>query len=104
MRVSVILGHPDPKSFNHALAGTAVATLRELGHEVRFHDLQAEGFDPVLPAAEAARDAALPPLVARHCREIREADGLVLVHQLVGPAACGAQGLGGPGAAARRGL
>ena len=80
MRVSVILGHPDPKSFNHALAGTAVATLRELGHEVRFHDLQAEGFDPVLPAAEAARDAALPPLVARHCREIREADGLVLVH------------------------
>lgn len=80
MRVSVILGHPDPGSFNHALAKTAVSTLRELGIEVRFHDLQAEGFDPVLPAAEIARDAALPPLIARHCAELREADGLVIIH------------------------
>lgn len=80
MRVSVILGHPDPKSFNHALAKTAVDTLRGMGVEVSFHDLQAEGFDPVLPAAEAARDAALPPLVALHCQEICQADGLVIIH------------------------
>lgn len=80
MRVSIILGHPDPKSLNHALARTAEKTLLDLGAEVRFHDLQAEGFDPVLPAGEAARDAVLPPLVARHCEEIRQADGLVLVH------------------------
>ncbi|MDQ7833760.1 MAG: NAD(P)H-dependent oxidoreductase [Humidesulfovibrio sp.] len=80
MRVSVILGHPDPKSLNHAIAAAAVNTLRELGHEVRFHDLQAEGFDPVLPAGEAARDAELPPLVALHCAEIAEADGLILMH------------------------
>lgn len=80
MRVSVILGHPDPSSLNHAIARTCVDTLRGMGHEERFHDLQAEGFDPVLPAAETARDAKLPPLVARHCTEIAEADGLVLVH------------------------
>jgi putative NADPH-quinone reductase len=80
VRVSVILGHPDPSSLNHAIARTCVDTLRGMGHEVRFHDLQAEGFDPVLPAAETARDAKLPPLVARHCAEIAEADGLVLVH------------------------
>jgi NAD(P)H dehydrogenase (quinone) len=80
VRVSVILGHPDPKSFNHAMARTAEAALCDLGIEVRFHDLQAEGFDPVLPAAELARNAALPPLIARHCAEIAEADGLVLVH------------------------
>jgi len=80
LRVSVILGHPDPKSLNHAIAAAAVNTLRELGHEVRFHDLQAEGFDPVLPAGEAARDAELPPLVALHCAEIAEAEGLILVH------------------------
>jgi putative NADPH-quinone reductase len=80
VRVSVILGHPDPNSFNHAIAQAAVDTLRGLGIEVCFHDLQAEGFDPVLPAAEIARDAALPPLVAQHCAEIAEADGLVIVH------------------------
>lgn len=80
MRVSIILGHPGPNSFNHALARTAEAALRDLGVEVRFHDLQAEGFDPVLPAAEIARDAALPPLIARHCAELREADGLVIIH------------------------
>lgn len=80
MRVSVILGHPDPKSFNHAMATTAVDTLQSLGIEVRFHDLQAEGFDPVLPAAEIGRNAVLPPLVALHCEEIKEADGLVIIH------------------------
>lgn len=80
MIVSLILGHPDPKSFNHAIAAAAAQTLADLGCEVRLHDLCAEGFDPVLPAAEAARGAVLPPLVDRHCREIQEADGLVLVH------------------------
>lgn len=80
MIVSIILGHPDPNSFNHAIAATAAKTLEELGCEVRLHDLCAEGFDPVLPAAEIARGAVLPPLVDLHCREIREADGLVLVH------------------------
>lgn len=80
MIVSIILGHPDPKSFNHAIAATAAQTLAGLGYEVRLHDLCAEGFDPVLPAAEIARGAVLPPLVERHCKEIREAEGLVLVH------------------------
>lgn len=80
MIVSIILGHPDPKSFNHAIAAMAAQTLAGLGCEVRLHDLCAEGFDPVLPAAESARGSVLPPLVERHCAEIREADGLVLVH------------------------
>ena len=80
MRVSVILGHPDPASLNHAIAHAIEDALIELGCDVRFHDLCAEGFDPALPAAEIARDAPLPPLVARHCAEIREAGGLVIVH------------------------
>jgi len=78
--VSIILGHPDPNSFNHAIATTAAQTLTAMGCKVRLHDLCAEGFDPVLPAAEIARGAVLPPLVERHCREIREAEGLILVH------------------------
>ena len=80
MNISLILGHPAPASFNHALAAAVTDTLQSAGHTVWFHDLVAEGFDPIMPAAEAARDAVLPPLVARHVEEIGAADGVVIVH------------------------
>jgi len=80
MNISLILAHPDPGSFNHAIAQTAEAALRANGHQVRLRDLCAEGFDPVMPAAEFARDAKLGPAVAQHCREIAEADGIIIVH------------------------
>ena len=80
MRTLVILAHPTPGSLNHAIAETAAETLRGLGHEVVFHDLCAEGFEPLLPGPEIARGASLPPLVARHCDELAEADGIVIVH------------------------
>lgn len=80
MKISIILGHPRPGSFNHALAEAAAAAAREQDHDVRFHDLQAEGFDPVLPAGEEPKGAALPALIAQHCREIAEAGGIVVVH------------------------
>ena len=80
MKVSVILAHPGPGSFNHAIAATVVKTLAENGYTVAFHDLYAEHFDPVLPYAEIPRDAPLDPGVARHCSEIATADGIVIVH------------------------
>ena len=80
MKISVILGHPDDKRFSHAMAEAAVAELKQNGHQVHFHDLYAEGFDPVLPAAEIAEEAVLPEEVARHCREISGADGIVILH------------------------
>jgi putative NADPH-quinone reductase len=80
MQISLILAHPRKGSFNHAIADTAAATLREAGHTVTVHDLYHEKFDPLLPYPEIARDAELPPLVAEHCREITAADGIVIVH------------------------
>ncbi len=80
MKISIILGHPRPGSFNHALAETAASTARAAGHDVRLHDLQAEGFDPTLPPGEEPEGAPLPPAVELHCREIAEADGIVIVH------------------------
>ena len=80
MNISLILAHPSPESFNHALAAAAAEELEAAGHEVCFHDLQAEGFDPVLGAAEIPRGASLPPGVARHCEELRQAEGIVIVH------------------------
>ena len=80
MKVSVILAHPRPGSFNHAIALTVVETLRSSGHSVAFHDLYAEKFDPILLTEEISRNSSLPPLVAQHCKEIAAADGIVFVH------------------------
>jgi putative NADPH-quinone reductase len=80
MRISIIVAHPNPGSFNHAIATTAVGTLRKNGHAAAFHDLYQEQFPPLLSVAELGKDAKLDPLVARHCSEIAAADGIIIVH------------------------
>ncbi|HOK76308.1 MAG TPA: NAD(P)H-dependent oxidoreductase [Verrucomicrobiota bacterium] len=80
MNVSIILAHPSPGSFNHAIAAIARARLMALGCNVWWHDLYAEGFDPCLPASEIPREAPLPHNIARHIEEITTADGIVIVH------------------------
>jgi NAD(P)H dehydrogenase (quinone) len=80
MQASIVLAHPDNKSFNHAIAQTAAAALRDNGHRVTFHDLYAERFDPILPGGEIPKDAPLPEDVAWHCAEISRADGIIIVH------------------------
>jgi len=44
----VVIAHPNPGSFNHAIADSAAAGYEAAGFEVRRHDLYAEGFDPLL--------------------------------------------------------
>ena len=80
MKISVILAHPHEGSFNHAIARTVVEQLGENGHSTFFHDLYAEDFDPLLPAAEIPKDAVLPAAVQGHCEEIRQAEGIVIIH------------------------
>jgi NAD(P)H dehydrogenase (quinone) len=80
MKVSVILAHSCEASFNHAIAEAVVRTLRAGGHTVRYHDLYAEGFDPIATCAEIPMGALLDPVIQRHCDEIAEADGIVIVH------------------------
>lgn len=81
MNVSVILGHPKPGSFNHAIADTVRATLEQAGHTVFLHDLYAEGFDPVLPADEDKKDESeLPTEIRAYLDELKTIQGLVFVH------------------------
>jgi NAD(P)H dehydrogenase (quinone) len=80
MNVLVIVGHPNTASFNRGIADTVVSTLRSSGHHVMFHDLYEEGFDPILPKAEFPSKALLDPVLEQHCRELSEADGIVIVH------------------------
>jgi putative NADPH-quinone reductase len=80
MRISLILAHPDPKSFNHAIAQTAVKAIKANGHRVFFHDLSQENFDPLLNSEEIAQNSTLPAAIKKHCDEIAAADGIVIVH------------------------
>jgi NAD(P)H dehydrogenase (quinone) len=80
MFISLILAHPDPGSFNHAIAKTAVETIKSNGHKVFFHDLYQEKFDPLLHVTEIAEDAQLPAKIKKHCAEIAAVDGIVIVH------------------------
>jgi NAD(P)H dehydrogenase (quinone) len=80
MKISVILAHPDEGSFNHAIAEAAKENLNSNGNEVAFHDLYKEKFPAILPAGEIQRGARLPRIISQHCKEIEEAEGIIIVH------------------------
>jgi NAD(P)H dehydrogenase (quinone) len=80
VRMSVILAHPDPKSFNHAIARTVVEQLERNGHGVFLHDLYGENFDPLLTDKEILKDVLLPTVIRNHCEEIGHAEGIVIIH------------------------
>lgn len=86
-RALVVVAHPRPGSFTHALAEAVADGFAAAGLAVDAHDLYAEGFDPLLTAAEA--DTTRPPaghladgddLVLRHRSELASADVLAVVH------------------------
>ncbi len=80
MKIVVILGHPQKGSFNHAIAEMAVDTLRSEGHEIIYHDLYEEGFEPVVTSEEIPKGARLDAVIEKHCRHIADADGIIIVH------------------------
>ena len=80
MQVSVILAHPNPQSFNHTIAETVLAELNQNGHQTAFHNLYAEQFDPILKTGEIFKDSGLSMELESHCREIYNADGIVIIH------------------------
>jgi NAD(P)H dehydrogenase (quinone) len=80
MNVLVVVAHPNVQSFNRAIAESTVLTLQRNGHNVQFHDLYEERFDPILQDEEIARDAFLQTAIERHCSEVASAEGFVIVH------------------------
>ena len=80
MRVLVILAHPRSNSFNHAIGEAAVHVLEAEGHQVAFHDLYAEGFDPILGWKEIPKGLQIDGTIAMHCRDLVEAEGIIVVH------------------------
>jgi putative NADPH-quinone reductase len=80
MEISVILAHPYPESFNHAIYQTVLETLKKNGHQIRAHNLYEEGFNPLLEGSELATGETSDPLVLQHRQEIKKAQGIVIIH------------------------
>jgi NAD(P)H dehydrogenase (quinone) len=80
MKITLIIAHPDPESFNHAIAKKAYDILGQLGHEVYYHDLYLEKFDPVIPAKEIPKNGECDKVIEEHCRELIQSDGIIIVH------------------------
>ena len=83
MRILLVLAHPQPESFAHAVQERARAGLQRAGHEVRLLDLYGIGFDPVMSEADR-RDYHTPGLnevrVADQLAHLRWAEGLIFVY------------------------
>ena len=80
MKASVILAHPYPHSFNHAIYETVVQVFNENHVKVYAHDLYEEGFNPVLTKKELGSDQSDDILVNQYAKELVDSDFLVFIH------------------------
>ena len=96
MQALIVHAHPEPASFNAALTGAAVETLRSAGHMVTVSDLYADGFNAIAgrhdftttadPArfhyqseqAHAAMHGGFTAEIQREQARVRHADLLIL--------------------------
>jgi putative NADPH-quinone reductase len=83
MRALVIYCHPRPTSFNAAVRDLVLAKLKAAGAEIRFHDLYAQGFQPILTGPEWDGYLACPDNcgpVQAEVRDLRWADTLIFIY------------------------
>ena len=84
MQVLVVISHPNPGSFSHAVAAAFEAGAVDAGHSVELADLHAEGFDPRWSAADVAMDEGgpVPGDVLTEQARLERADAVCLVFPL----------------------
>jgi NAD(P)H dehydrogenase (quinone) len=84
MRVVVVVAHPDPNSFSHAITSTASAALSDSGHEVTLLDLYAEEFRAAMSRDERVAYHSdrpiLDPVVERHAGVVKQAEALIFIY------------------------
>lgn len=82
MKVLVIIAHPDPHSFNHAIAATCLDRLFYNHYEIVFHDLYLENFQPILNKDEIPKDGIIEDfeLTERHINDLKTSDAIIVIH------------------------
>ena len=94
--ILIVVAHPEPKSFNHAMANAAAQALKQAGHSVAISDLCGEGFRADIgrhdmtsvadgdrfhiqaEQTQATRQNAFAPDIAREQARVAEADNIIL--------------------------
>ncbi|MGL5273565.1 MAG: NAD(P)H-dependent oxidoreductase [Phocaeicola sp.] len=80
MNSLIILAHPAKDSFNHAIADACIETLKLLNHNVIYHDLYEEHFDPILDASEISEKNNVKEDIKQYCEELINADNIIFIH------------------------
>jgi putative NADPH-quinone reductase len=80
MNALLVIGHPAPGSFSHAMADAAQEILVAGGYPCLRHDLYAERFNPVQPVPESGNVSSDDPLVEAHCRDLAAVDLILVFH------------------------
>ena len=84
MKVLVVLAHPNPDSFSHAIVDRVVSTLANREHSVSVIDLYGLDYTPALTRAELSAyptsEPAIDPMVIEHTRLIQECSTIVFVY------------------------
>jgi NAD(P)H dehydrogenase (quinone) len=77
-KILLIVGHPNPTSFNHAIAAQYASAARQAGHEVKVLNLNELQFDPILRLGYAGEQTLEPDLQMAQAA-IQYADHIVVV-------------------------
>jgi len=80
MKILIVLAHPTLGSFNHAISELCINKLRQKKHDVIFHDLYKERFDPLLYSDEIPKEGQIDDRISNHCSELEESDGIIIIH------------------------
>lgn len=83
MKWYILIAHPNPDSFNHAVCDAFIEGLKEVGSDVRINDLYATGFDPLMRGEDFNQfieGAKLPEDILAEQANVEWADGMALIY------------------------
>ena len=82
MHILTVYAHPEPKSFNYALASVIAEEAEKKGHTHTLRDLYALNFQPVLTARdfEDFNHNIIPPDITAEQNEVAKANIIAFVH------------------------
>ena len=83
MKWYILLAHPNPGSFNHAVCSAFVKGLKQAGAGYKVNDLYASGFNPLMAGDDFNQfedGGVLPDDVLSEHKNVDEVDGLALIY------------------------
>ena len=82
MYIGIIIAHPNPDSFCHALLNSFVDGAKTANHDVHIIDLYKDQFNPIISLDEM-RGKISDPIVKNYQEQIKNADCLYISHMVV---------------------